>query len=88
MKISKLGLDKVQPANGVRKSSTKNTTNLGDVSLKISDLTKKIAGLSNNPSANCTLKVEEIKAKVDAGEYKIDAEKIARILLGLKVNEK
>lgn len=88
MNINKLGMDKVQSSASIGKTVRKSSVIPEDVSLKISDLARKIESISNNPPVESSQRVERIRAMIEAGEYKIDPEKIARVLLGLSVDDK
>lgn len=85
MKINNFNLDKIHPLGSGSKRVSRSSPELEpDVSLKISQLAKKISAIQEEFTAEETQRIQQLRAKIQRGEYKVDPEKIARILLGLE----
>jgi len=83
LKINKLGVEKVKFPGNIGKVTRQNGNPQTEVNLTISELAKKIESMGNSISASSAEKIEQISNLIQKGEYKIDADRIARALLGL-----
>jgi negative regulator of flagellin synthesis FlgM len=82
MKIQKFNVPAINPykANELKAEQSKQKTQLKADKIEISSEAKQLSELSSY-SVERNERIQEIKAQVDSGNYKIDAEKLAENLI-------
>lgn len=87
MKIDKVSVDKINHLGNVNRASRGSVNLHPDVSLKISELAQKISKIQEEVPATEARRIDQLHLKIQQGDYKIDHEKIARVLLDLQEKE-